>query len=176
MDDRDTGNAVLANLCALNLWANLTLIDACAELEIARLDSASHDGRTSLRHALWQLVEREHQFAAALDGEANPDQRALSGSPDGSLGTLRVHAIDSGESLAAWAEEISGDPLLQRTLEDYQLTVPASILVGEALLQAASQRQQIQLMMQHLGATPPDLSALTWWRTLRTVGSESATI
>lgn len=176
VDDRETGNAVLANLCALNLWANLTLIDACAELEDARLDLTAPGKSLSIRHALWQLIEHEHQFAAALDDMSRREASELLGAPDGALSTLRVHAIDSGEALTAWAEEVVGDPMLNRDSEGPSLSVPASILVGEALLVAAGQRRRVQETLQELGVTPPDLSALTWWGMLRTVGPESATI
>jgi hypothetical protein len=176
VDDRETGNAVLANLCALNVWANLTLIDACAEVEDARLDLMAPGEILSLRHALWQLIEREHQFVAALDDASRLEASRLLGAPRGALSTLRVHAIDSGEALTAWAEEVDGDPMLHPVWEGQTLNVPASILVGEALLVAAGQRRRIQDSLRHLGITPPDLSALTWWTTLRTVGPESATI
>lgn len=176
MDDRDTGNAVLANLCALNMWANLTLVDACAELELSSPGATRTSSTRTLRLALWGLMEREHQFVAALNGEPDSEQRGLPGRPDGSLGTLRVHAIDSGEALTAWAEEVTGDPMLHREWAGQSLQVPASILIGEALLQAAVQRSLIQGMLERLGFDAPDLTALAWWGTLQRSGPESATI
>lgn len=176
MDDRETGNAVLANLCALNLWANVTLIDACAELDASRLDFVPPGGKTSLRRSLWHMIEREHQFVAALDDGSVLETSELLGSPNGALSTLRVYAIDSGEALTAWAEEVVGDPMLNRAWAGRTLNVPASILVGEALLQTAGHRVSIQRALREVGIDPPDLSALTWWSTLRAVGPESATI
>lgn len=176
MDDRDTGNAVLANLCALNQWANLTLIDACADLEDAQLDRALPAKADTLRHALWDLIEREHRMVMALDGRVLAEDDRLPGAPDGGLGTLRVHAIDSGEALTAWAEAVAGDPLIDREHDGTVLHLPASILVGDALLQAAGQRRSVLEALHSLGVTPPDISANAWWSTLRSVGSEGATI
>jgi hypothetical protein len=176
VDDRETGNAVLANLCALNLWANLTLIDACAELEATRLDLVAPGASTSLRHALWNLIEREHQFVALLDSESRWEASPLLSGPGGTMSTLRVHAIDSGETLTAWAESVIGDPMLHCDWEGRPMSVPASIMVGEALLQSSGQRQKIGEALREYGVEPPDFSAFAWWFTLKSGGPDSATI
>ena len=176
MDDTATGNPILANLCEFNQWANLTLIDACADLDTALLDAAAPGTFGAIRSTLWHVIEIENRFLAALLGEENAGHKPLPGSPDGDLSTLRVHAIDSGEGLVAWAEGVAGDPMLHGEWDDGPYQVPASLFAAQAMLHATEHRAQVQEAMDRAGIEPPDLTAWAWWESLNAVGRESATI
>lgn len=176
MDDAETGNPILANLFGLNLWANLTLIDACAILDPSHLDADDANLHGTIRATLWRAIEAEHRFLAALNGEADAGSKTLSGSPKGSLSTLRVHALDSGEGLIAWAESVAGDPMLSGRWVSGPYALPASLFAGEALLQAQTRRSRIEDALTRAGIGPPDLSAWAWWQSLGEVGMETSTI
>ena len=176
MDDSLTRNAVLANLCSLNLWANLALIDACAALDASDLDAAAPGTFGTIRATLWHIVETEYRFLAALLGEANAGHKPLPGSPDGDLGTLRVHALGTGDGLETWAESVAGDPLLHGEWDDGPYHAPASLFIGQAFLHAQEHRTQIQERLEHAGIDAPDLTAWAWWESLGSVGMETPTI
>jgi uncharacterized damage-inducible protein DinB len=176
VDDSSTGNPVLANLFGLNLWSNLTLIDACAALDPAVLDADAPGTVGTIRATLWHLIELEHRYVAALHAEADAWLKTLAGSPAGDLSTLRVYALDTGEGLEAWAERVTGDPMLNGEWANGPYRVPASVFAGQALLHAKEHRNQVQEAMTRAGASAPNLSAWSWWMSLQAVGMETPTI
>ena len=118
MDSAASGNPVLANLFRLNQWANVELIDAGAQLGDEVLDADAPGTLGSVRQTLWHLVDLEHRYLAALNGDANAWFLALESGPAGELATLRVLALETGEQLVAWAEETSCDPMLSGIWRD----------------------------------------------------------
>ena len=176
MDNSASGNPILANLFRLNQWANVELIDACAQLGEEALDAEAPGTLGSIRQTLWHLVDLEHRYLAALNGDANAWFLTLQGCPDGELATLRVLALETGEQLVAWAEASSGDPMLSGIWRDQPYTAPASVFAGQTLLHGKEHRQQVQEALLQRGIQTPPLSAWAWWDTERSVGLESPTI
>ncbi len=176
MDNSASGNPILANLFRLNQWANVELIDACAQLGDDVLDAEALGTLGTIRQTLWHLVDLEHRYLAALSGDANAWFLTLAGGPDGELATLRVLALDTGEQLVAWAGVTSGDPMLSGIWRDNPYTAPASVFAGQTLLHGKEHRQQVQEALLRRGIATPALSAWNWWSTERSVGLESPTI
>jgi uncharacterized damage-inducible protein DinB len=176
MDERLTGNPILANLFGMNQWANLALIDACAALDTALLDADAPGTRGTIRETLWHLIETEHHFLAALAGEEQAAQKVFAEAPAGDLSTLRLYAHDSGEGLTAWAEVVDGDPMLAGEWDDGPYRAPASMFAAQALLHAKEHRAQVQEALERAGIDGPDLSAWAWWASLETDGPETPTI
>ncbi|MCA9864581.1 MAG: hypothetical protein KC432_16220 [Thermomicrobiales bacterium] len=176
MDNVASGNPILANLFRFNQWANVELIDGCAQLGDELLDAEAPGALGTIRQTLWRLVEIEHRYLAALHGDANAWFLTLSGGTDGELATLRVLALDTGEQLVAWAEATSGDPMLTGIWRDNEYTAPASVFAGQVILHGKEHRQQVQEALLQRGITTPDLSVWNWWNTERSVGLESPTI
>lgn len=170
------GNPILVNLIRQNQWANLELIDACAALDPTFLDTEAPGTFGTIRTTLWHIIEIEHRFNAALAGEPVIDLTPLAGSPDGELATLRVHAHDTGEALAAWAESVAGDPIMTGEWSFGPYAIPASVFAAQALLHGADHRSRIQLALSRAGYEVPNLDAWSWWRTALAVSQESATI
>ena len=176
MDNSTTGNPMLANLLRFNQWANLELIDACAQLDAALLDTPLAGTQGSVRSTLWHIIELEYRYFGALQGNVDAASFSLPGAPDGELSTLRVLALDSGEQLVAWAEATSGDPMIESTFQGRPFAAPASVFVGQTLNHAKEHRQQLHEALLRQGITMPDLSAWVWWYTEQHVGQESPTI
>ena len=170
------GNSILANFFRQNEWANLKLIDACATLDPALLDTVEQGAERSLRTTLWRIIEAERRMAAVLNGDEATILAPLARTPDGALTTLRVFAIETGEALAAWAEGVAGDPMLSGEWDGEPYRAPASILAGQALLLSMEQRTRVQDALRRAGIDPPDLTAWAWWEAISEGGAESPTI
>jgi uncharacterized damage-inducible protein DinB len=176
MENSTDGNAILANLFRFNQWANVELIDACAQLDPAVVDEALPGTQGTVRSTLWHMVELEYRFLGALQGNRGADAFTLPGAPDGDLSTLRVLALDAGEQLVAWAEATSGDPMIESTFQGQPFAAPSSVFVGQTLNHAKEHRQPLHEALLLKGVAMPDLSAWVWWYTERSVGLESPTI
>ncbi|MFT4038215.1 MAG: DinB family protein [Thermomicrobiales bacterium] len=176
MDITTTGNPILANLFRFNQWANVELIDACAQLDAGLLDEALPGTQGSVRSTLWHMVELEYRYLGALQGTPGASDYALPGAPDGELAALRALALDSGEQLVAWAESTAGDPLIETEFQGQPFSCPASVFAAQILNHAKEHRQQLHEALLARGVEMPDLSAWVWWYTTQQVGLESATI
>src|SRR3712207_6179390 len=103
MDSAASGNPILANLFRFNQWANVELIDSCAQLDADVLDRELTGTQGTTRTTLWHLVELEYRYLGALQGKPDASEYSLPGAPDGELASLRALALDSGEQLVGWA-------------------------------------------------------------------------
>jgi uncharacterized damage-inducible protein DinB len=176
MDGTASANPILANLFQFNQWANVELIDACAQLAPELLDTALEGTQGTVRSTLWHMVELEYRYLGALQGNADAATFELPGAPDGELATLRVLVLDSGEQLAAWAETTNDDPLIQTTFQGEPLSMPASVFIAQTLNHAKEHRQQLHEALLRRDIELPDLSAWAWWYMEQHVGQETATI
>lgn len=176
MDSAASGNPILANLFRFNQWANVELIDACAQIDAGLLERDLPGTQGSVRSTLWHLVELEYRFLQALQGSPDAAEFTLAGAPDGELSSLRVLALDSGEQLVAWAQATSGDPTIESTFDGQPFSAPSSVFVAQILNHAKEHRQQVHEVLLRENVEMPDLSAWVWWYTEQSVGLESATI
>lgn len=157
-----TDNPILGNLFRQNQWANLTTIDACAEIDPAILDAEAAGTVGTVRETLWHVVGAENHFLAALQGHPDaahlPDLETAGGFP-----ALRAHAQRIGDGLIAWAATIDGDPMLTGEWGDGPYHVPASMFAAQALLHGREHRVQIGEALWAMGIDPPDVDAWSWW-------------
>jgi uncharacterized damage-inducible protein DinB len=156
-------NRILANLFRQNTWATLAVIDACLAADPAVVDAAAPESVGTIRETLWHMVEAEHHFLAALQG--NPDASSLAALPipDGDLATIRSHTVSIGDALVAWAENVVGDPTLEGIWGRGPYRVPASMFVVQAIHHGTTHRWQIAQALERFGVAAPYTDGWAWW-------------
>ena len=94
----------LPDLFKYNLWANLRLLDACAQLSDAQLDTTTKGTFGSVRETLMHLFAAEEGYARSLTGTSpTPLLNELTTFPG--FDELRRRAKGSGEALIMFAEQ-----------------------------------------------------------------------
>lgn len=141
-----------------NRWSNLRLIDWCAGVDDALLDSSAPgtfgDARTTLVH----LVSAEERYVELLTGEIIPeDQRLKLEDPFPGLDLLRERIDASGRRLVELAASTPDDHIIEGTFLDgrpYRLS--ATTLLIQAINHATEHRAHIMTVISQHGVEAPE--------------------
>ena len=147
--------SVIVVLFHQNTWANLQLIDACAALPAEQLDLTAPGTFGTIRHTLTHLVANEERYAWLLTGQtiAQPIRRGES-LP---LSDLRARAEAAGDALARAEAQVGMDDTVTQEYQGQMTTVPAYIVLTQAIQHGAEHRGHIATILSQHGITPPSI-------------------
>jgi uncharacterized damage-inducible protein DinB len=154
--------STLVQLFRHNLWANLRLLDACRHLSDEQWDARPADGvYGTVRATLYHVIYNEERYLTALQGRALVDR---DGPPQSlpSLDEMREHSQKSGEGLVAVAAELPDGHTLQGTWNGEPYTMPAALLLIQAINHATEHRAQIAAVFTQVGVQPPAMDGWTF--------------
>jgi uncharacterized damage-inducible protein DinB len=137
-----------------NLWANLRLLDACAQLSDAQLDATLGGTFGSIRETLMHIFSAEEGYVRHFTGTA-PTPRLKEMSTFPGFDELRRRAELSGRTLITIAEQGDLDQIFY--LDNGTYEVPAIIVLIQAINHAIDHRSQISTLLSQQGIEPPEL-------------------
>ena|SRR5947209_1926318 len=144
----------LSDLFKYNLWANLRLLDVCAQLSDAQLSETMNGVFGSVRETLMHMLAAEEGYVRHFTGTSpTPRLKELTTFPG--FNELRRRAETSGKELITIAEQ--GDLRQIFHLEGGTYEAPAIIVVIQALNHAIDHRSQIATLLSQQGIEPPEL-------------------
>lgn len=147
-----------------NLWANLRLLDVCAQLSDEQLDATMIGTFGSIRETLMHLLSSKEGYARHVTGKiSNPTLKELTAFPG--FGELRRRAKMSGELLIEAAEQKDLDRILSLDGGTYQC--PAMIVMIESINHATDHRSQIATSLSQQEIEPPSLDAWDYHDSMR---------
>lgn len=150
-------SAGLVDFYKHNLWANLRLLDACAQLSDEQLGASAPGTYGSIRDTLAHLFHAEASYLARLPGFQPRSRLSLDEYPG--IGALREHARRSGEGLIAAATSLDPAHILRETDDHGKPYEMAAIMpLMQAIHHAAEHRCHIATVLGQIGIQPPDLS------------------
>lgn len=137
-----------------NLWANLRLLDACAQLSDAQLDATMIGTFGSVRETLFHMLASEEGYAHHVTGTApTPRLKELTAFPG--FNELRRRAEQSGEKLIAFAEQGELSRLLSPDEGTYE--APVIVVLIQAINHTIDHRSQIATLLSQQGIEAPGL-------------------
>jgi len=136
-----------------NLWANLRLLDACAQLSDAQLDATTKGTFGSVRETLMHLFAAEEGYVRALTGKiSTPPLEDLTHFPD--FDELRRRAGRSGKELITVAEQGELSQILYLDGGSYE--APVIVVLIQTVNHAIDHRSQIATLLSQQDVMPPD--------------------
>ena len=150
------GDAPLAALFRHNLWANLTLFDACAALDEAGLATAAVGTYGAIYDTLRHIVGAEQGYLIHLTGR-QPERR-VSREERPALAELRALARQSGAELIAVAAAATPADVATLHWDDRRWPYPFGLILNQVINHATEHRAQVMTSLTQLGIEPPDLS------------------
>ena len=154
---------MLTALFGHNTWANLQLLEFCADLRAAQLEATAPGGFGSIRATLVHIVHSEVDYVNLVTGKLP----AVPPAPDQFLGfaVLQDGVRWAGAELLQLAGAARADTIVrverpQEPIFEYPL---AGLLV-QVLHHAAEHRTQIAAILTQLGIAPPALSGWAYMR------------
>lgn len=157
MQERDGGDtSVVKTLFAHNTWANVKLLDFCAQLNDEQLDTAAVGGYGSIRDTLQHIVRAEVGYVERVNGKLPPD-KPVPNQPV-SFEQMKSAARWAGDELLLLALAARDDRVVQQRPPRELFRYPLASLMMQALTHSTEHRTQISAIITQLGLEPPDMS------------------
>lgn len=157
--ERPESDLPLITLFRHNLWANLRLIDACAALDAAQLETTTAGTYGSVFDTLRHIVRSEQSYLSTLTGRKL--ETRLRVSRETNMAEIREQARITGEGMIAYAAAVTpSDVGYSDDDEDENIVwpIPAGMLLAQVINHATEHRAQIMTILTQSGIEPPDLS------------------
>jgi uncharacterized damage-inducible protein DinB len=144
-----------------NLWANLRLLEACAQLSDAQLDATTRGTFGSVRETLMHLFAAEEGYARHWHFTgASPTPRLKELTTFPGFDELRRRAERSGKELIAVAEQGELNQILY--LDEGTYEAPVIVVLIQAINHGIDHRSQIATLLSQQDIEPPDLDGWSY--------------
>lgn len=157
MDKSDS----LTNLFRHNQWANLRLLEACAELDDQQMQASIPGSQGTIRDTLEHITTAELSYFARIS-TGQRWQRPEDWTPmtlEAMTESLRV----TGEGLVEWAGKVQAGDTVMLDWDGTPRQVPKSTILTQVINHATEHREQVKATMTDLGIEPPDLSSWNYF-------------
>jgi uncharacterized damage-inducible protein DinB len=166
-------NTELADFFKFNLWANLSLLDACSNLADAQLDATARGTYGNIRATLVHIVAGEEGYVQRFTGQRlEPAIREGDSFPG--FDELRRRARQSGEGLIALAEQLEHGQMLQLPYQGQVFAVPAILVLIQAINHGADHRSQVATLLSQQDVMPPELDGWAYYDAMSKSGSRES--
>jgi uncharacterized damage-inducible protein DinB len=148
----------LVELFKHNLWANLRILDSCANLTDEQLDTLVPGTYGNIRSTLLHIFGAEERYVARLAEQPRPPAREDEDFPG--FDDLRAWATRSGEALIQLAGQGVPQEVLRGNLGDGRpFEIASAIMFTQAINHATEHRAHINTVLTHLGVEPCEIDA-----------------
>ena len=151
---------LLADAFAHHVWATLRLIESCAALDPAQLETTAPGTYGPILDTIRHIVGADRGYLFSLTGGriAEIEENALD------LAALRaVMAGNDAEWAALVASDIDPEADVVRHRDDgTDSHAPAGVRYAQALHHGTDHRSQVCTALTSLGVTPPEIDVWDW--------------
>ena len=151
----------LTTLFKHNLWANLRLVERCAELTSEQMEVAIRGTYGSIQDTLQHIVRAEKSYFSRIS--TGQLYRHLADAPPMTMAEMETSMRTTGAGLVKWAPKVAAGDMVEIDWDGTLRQVPKAIILTQAINHATEHRAQIMVMMTQLGAEPPDISSGTYF-------------
>ena len=158
LQSEQADNSVLTTLFHHNTWANLKLLDVCAALSEAQLDTTATGTYGSIRDTLRHIVRGEVSYVQRVNGRLPAEPPPWDGFPG--FAVLKAAVRWAGDELLLLAQSARADTLVNEYDPDVKMTAqyPLADLIVQAITHSTEHRTQVSTILTQLGLEPPDMS------------------
>ena len=142
-------------------WANLRLLDRCAELSDEQLDASVPGTYGTIRDTLAHIVRAEQSYFARISTGKRfifPEDE-----PPMTIEEMAETARATGMGLIEWAPKVAPDDVVQIDWDGTPRDVPKTIILTQVINHATEHRSQVMTIMTQLGVDPPDLQSWAYF-------------
>ncbi len=144
-----------------NLWANMLMLECCAELTGEQLDATISGTYGSIRDTLEHIVKAEQSYFSRIS--TGQRHHFPEDAPPMTLAEMMEMSGRTGSGLIEWAPRVGAEDTVMIDWDDTPREVPKTILLTQAINHATEHRAQIMAIMTQLGVEPPELDSWTYF-------------
>jgi uncharacterized damage-inducible protein DinB len=145
----------LTTLFGHNLWANLRLLERCADLTGEQLDATIPGTFGSIRDTLQHIVTSEQSYYSRIS--TGLPRRRPADAPPLTIAEMMEAARATGSGLMEWAPKVKAEDTVQFNWDGTPRDVPKALILTQVINHATEHRAQITAILTQLGIEPPDL-------------------
>lgn len=157
MESTDT----LTTIFRHNLWANLKLLERCAQLTREQLDASISGAFGSIGDTLQHLVTAEQNYFSRIS--TGQRRHRLDEAPRLTLPEMMESVRATGLGLIEWASKVQAGDTVQMDWDGTPRDVPKTIILTQVINHATEHRAQIMVTLTQLGIEPPDLQSWAYF-------------
>jgi uncharacterized damage-inducible protein DinB len=157
MESSDT----LTTLFRHHLWANVRLLERCAQLTREQLNASISGAFGSIQDTLQHLVIAEQNYLSRIS--TGQRRHRLDEAPRLTLTEMVESVRTTGSGLIEWASKVQADDIVQIDWDGTPRDVPKTIILTQVINHATEHRAQIMVTLTQLGIEPPDLQSWAYF-------------
>jgi uncharacterized damage-inducible protein DinB len=151
----------LTTLFSHHLWANLRLLEQCAELTQEQLAATIPGARGTIQETLQHIVIAERSYFSRISTGRRYDHPA--DAPPMTIADMIESARMTGSGLIEWAAKVQPGDAVQIDWDGTPRDVPKTIILTQVINHATEHREQVKATMTQLGIEPPDLQSWAYF-------------
>ncbi len=144
-----------------HLWANLRLLERCAELTSEQLDASISGAYGSIHDTLQHIVRSEQSYFSRIS--TGQPRRFPEDVPPMTIAEMLEAARASGTGFIEWAPKVQAGDTVQSDWDGTPREVPKTIILTQAINHATEHRAQVMAIMTQLGIEPPELDGWSYF-------------
>jgi uncharacterized damage-inducible protein DinB len=154
----------LTTLFHHNRWANVRILERCAELTAEQLDATIVGAYGSIRDTLQHIVTAERSYFSRIS--TGQRYNRPEDAPPLTLVEMVESARTTGAGLIEWAPKVQADDTVRIDWDGTPREVPKTILLTQAINHATEHRAQIMGILTQSGIQPPELDSWSYFAEL----------
>jgi uncharacterized damage-inducible protein DinB len=151
----------LTTLFNHNLWANLRLLEQCAELSSEQLDATISGARGSIHDTLQHIVTAEQSYLSRIS--TGQPHRQPADAPPMTIAEMMESLRTTGLGLIEWASKVQAGDTVRINWEGTPRDVPKTIILTQVINHATEHREQVKAILTQLGIEPLDLQSWSYF-------------
>jgi len=145
----------LTTLFSHHLWANLRLLEHCAELTEEQLNATISGSFGSIHDTLQHIVISEGSYYSRIS--TGQPLRWPKEVPPMSIADMMVALRKSGMGLIEWAPKVQPDDTVMVDWNGTPREVPKTVILTQVINHATEHRAQVMAILTELGIESPNL-------------------
>ncbi len=158
----------LTTLFRHNLWANLQLLDVCAELSGEQLAATRSGTFGAIRDTFQHIALAEKSYYSRIS--TGQRYHHPEGATPMTISEMKESVRETGKGLIEWAKKVQPDDKVLIDWDGTPREVPKTIILTQVINHATEHRAQIMVIMTQLGIEPPSLDSWTYFDQLEKEG------
>ncbi len=147
----------LTTLFSHHLWANLRLLEQCAELTNEQLNATVSGAYGSIHDTLQHIVTAEQSYFSRIStGQPYAWPKDV---PPMTIDEMRAALHTTGAGLIEWAPKVQATDMVLLDWDGTPREVPKTIILTQVINHATEHRAQVNAILTELGIASPNLQA-----------------
>ena len=151
----------LTTLFNHHLWANLRLLESCADLNNEQLSASIPGAHGDILDTLEHITKAEQSYFSRIS--TGQLYRRLEDEPPMSIADMIGSLRRTGEGLIEWAGKVQAEDTVQIDWDGTPREVSKTIILTQVINHATEHRAQIMAILTQLGIQPPDLDSWSYF-------------